>query len=469
MKFTKYFSPVLFAAALLFAVGMTSCSEEIVTGKPVDESPYEEAGESYGFIERAEAARPTEVIELRSVGFSTDLHFGLTKPLNHAVDATLVVDQTLVAAFNKNGNTDFELFPVILVDIENNGLATVAPGEKRSNAVTMHIKSGNELVVGKTYLLPVAAHSVTEGVKGGEVSNMLLVRYVGEMQNAAKDPDIKIISCMEVNDANPLNNMEFTLKNSGKQLIDIVILFSGNINYNAETGRVYVNNNENVSAILNNREKYLKPLQDRGIKVVLGIMGNGDISGVANLADHTAREFARELKTYCDAYNLDGIFYDDEYSKYGPGPGFVSASNAAASRLVYETKRAMPDKLCMVYIFSKTSSLVAIDGMNPGQYIDFAIADYGAGASPAKYPGSTVKQMSPWSQQFNSGSWASTTNLTKLRNEGYGGHMIFAFDPARDGAGFATGRQMTALKNIASTLYDDELVWSGKVYPKDWN
>lgn len=469
MKFTKYFSPVLCVAALVFAVGTTSCSEDVVTGKPVDESPYDQANESYGFVERAEAARPTEVIELRVDGFSTNLHFGLTKPLNHAVDATLAVDQTLVAAFNKKGSTDFELFPVSLVEIENGGAATVAPGEKRSNAVALHIKKSDELVVGKTYLLPIAANSVTEGVKGGEISNTLLVRYMGEMNDPAKASGIKIISCMEINDANPLNMLEFTLKNSGKQLIDIVILFSANINYNAELGRVYLNRNENITALLNNREKYIKPLQDRGIKVVLSILGNHDISGVANLADHTAREFAQELKSFCDAYNLDGIFYDDEYSKYGPGPGFVTPSNKAASRLVYETKRAMPDKLCMVYILSNTSSLVTIDGMNPGQYIDFATADYQQGASVDNYPGSTVKQLAPWSQEFNRGRWVSTSNLRSLRDGGYGAHMIFAFDPERDGVNFAAGRQMTALKDIASTLYDDEIEWSGVVHPKDWN
>ena len=40
---------------------------------------------------------------------------------------------------------------------------------------------------------------------------------------------------MEVNDANPLNNLSFTLKSNGKPLVDALIIFSANINYNVET------------------------------------------------------------------------------------------------------------------------------------------------------------------------------------------------------------------------------------------
>ena len=66
--------------------------------------------------------------------------------------------------------------------------------------------------------------------------------------------------------------------------------------------------------VLNNREKYLKPLQDRGIKVILSIMGHYTHAGVANMKEETAKAFAKELKIICDIYQLDGIFYDDEYT-----------------------------------------------------------------------------------------------------------------------------------------------------------
>ena len=81
------------------------------------------------------------------------------------------------------------------------------------------------------------------------------------------------------------------------------------------------------------------------MKVILGILGNHDRSGVANLSKEGAIKFAQELKAVVEAYELDGVFFDDEYSSYGSYPGFVTPSVEAASRLCYECKRIMPDKL----------------------------------------------------------------------------------------------------------------------------
>ena len=98
--------------------------------------------------------------------------------------------------------------------------------------------------------------------------------------------NIKLFSFTEVNDTNPLNNLNFTLKNSGKPLIDMVVLFSANINYDAANDKVFVSNNPNVQHLLTNRAKYLKPLQDKGIKVILSILGNHDRSGIAIFQQH---------------------------------------------------------------------------------------------------------------------------------------------------------------------------------------
>lgn len=125
---------------------------------------------------------------------------------------------------------------------------------------------------------------------------------------ATTKANIKLFSFTEVNDTNPLNNLNFTLKNSGKPLIDMVVLFSANINYDAANDKVFVSNNPNVQHLLTNRAKYLKPLQDKGIKVILSILGNHDRSGIANLSTTRAKAFAQELKNTCDLYNLMAYF-----------------------------------------------------------------------------------------------------------------------------------------------------------------
>ena len=101
-------------------------------------------------------------------------------------------------------------------------------------------------------------------------------------------------------------------------------------------------NNPNVQFLLDNNEQFLQPLRKRGMKVILGILGNHDAAGVAQLSDMGCREFAKELAAYCNAYNLDGVGFDDEYSNSPDlsNPWFAPWSSAAASRLLYETQES---------------------------------------------------------------------------------------------------------------------------------
>ena len=70
------------------------------------------------------------------------------------------------------------------------------------------------------------------------------------------------------------------------------------------------------------------------------------------------------------------------------------------------------------------------------------------------------------SGEYGLNRYPTTTALRNLRSGGYGAHMIFAFDPNR--ANFSS-RQMPALQNIASILFDDELVFdTNHRYAKDW-
>lgn len=287
--------------------------------------------------------------------------------------------------------------------------------------------------------------------------------------SADKESGIKLFSFIEVNDTNPLNNLNFTLKKSGKPLVDVVVLFSANINYDKVKDIVYVSKNPNVQHLLTNRVKYLKPLKDKGIKVLLGIMGNHDRSGIANLSKERAKQFAQELKKECEMYDLDGVFFDDEYSAYEtPLPlGFVTPSNDAAARLSYETKQAMPDKLVTVYVYSRTSSFRnAVDGVQAGNFVDYAIHDYGRNRDLSRdYPGLPKSRMAMSSQEFNLNRYATAQSLRDLRSNGYGAHMIFAMDPYR--GNFKT-RQLPAMETIAKELFDDELLYLDKPYSKDW-
>lgn len=325
------------------------------------------------------------MVEFRNQG-QAEIYLASSKNTETDVVDNLKFDAEVLNAYNDENNSDYELFPMDLVSFESD--FQLSKGSNKSGKTLVQITTSEALSAEKTYVIPVRTEVKSGNIKLSEKESvhLIFVKDLSTIPTVDKASGIKIISCMEVNDTNPLNNLCFSLKESGIPLIDIVILFSANINYNNETGKVYVYNNPNVQHILNNREKYLKPLQDRGMKIVLGILGNHDRARVSNLADETARLFAQELKVVCDFYHLDGIFVDDEYSAYqNPVPvGFVSPSSA--SRLCYEAKQAMPDRLICAY--ASTSSLPEIDGHQSGEFVDYGIHDYGGSSDlSSNYPG----------------------------------------------------------------------------------
>ncbi len=469
MEYYRLIRNKLLAAILILSAGFfTACGNDDIKVGSIDEENYQTPNDIFGYIINADGKRSSALVEFRDTG-ETELYLGLTNDASQPVNVVFKYDKTVLDAYNLANSSSYEAFPEDLVTFQNGGSVSISSGENKSNSLPVSIRSNGSLDPSKSYVIPVTTELKSGDIKTGEATNYLIfVKDLTLLPDASKASGIKIISCMEVNDTNPLNNLCFTLKESGKPLIDIVILFSSNINYDNETGRVYNYKNPNVQHLLDNREKYLKPLQDRGIKVVLGILGNHDRSGVANLADETARAFAKELKAVCDAYKLDGIFWDDEYSAYqiSPPVGFVDPSSAAAARLCYETKKVMPDRLMCTYVYGLLWSFPDVDGVQPGDFLDWGMHDYGGSFDLSdNYPGLQKSGMALYSQEFARNYFASESDLQDLRSNGYGGHMIFAMNPY--GANFSSS-QLPAMQSIARILFDDELVYDENPYSKDW-
>ena len=189
-------------------------------------------------------------------------------------------DATVLDEYNRANRTSHVALPESMVSFTNDGAATLKAGNSQSAPMTVGITSDGSLDSEVSYAVPVRISTGASrvSVSSNSQTRIIFVRDLTGLQDCFKTvidangnevDGIKIFSCMEVNDTNPLNNLRYTLKKSGKYMVDAVILFAGNINYNDETGRVYFNANPNVQHLLDNREKYLKPLQDRGMKVII--------------------------------------------------------------------------------------------------------------------------------------------------------------------------------------------------------
>lgn len=471
MKYlAKKYSLLLWGLFVIFPmITLQSCKEDAISVKSIDESRYGVTGESIGYLAGVDGRIDNSTFEFRTEG-TYDVLLQLSKPNAQGVKGSVVYSEEVLNAYNKKNGTTFKAFPQTLVTLSGNGQVEVKANATSSDPVKVSVKTGAEIDGKETYVIPLSTTLLVGGVLSKSSDLLLFVNDLSKVPSTNKSTGIKIISCMEVNDTNPLNNLSLKLKNSDKYLIDMVILFSSNINYDATTGKVKVTHNPNVTHLLANRAKYIKPLQDKGMKVILSILGNHDRSGVANLSDAAAKVFAQEIKAVCDAYNLDGVFFDDEYSKeiYPAPPGFVSPSSQAAARLVYETKMAMPNKLTMVYVYSSTRYFGdPVDGKSAGQYVDYALHDYGGSYDLSRnYPGLPKSGWGMSSAEYARGYIPSTSDLSDIRTGGFGAHMIFAFDPNRDNFEWL---QTPALQDVAKTLFDDELVIDkSQIYSKDW-
>ncbi len=476
MNTKKYMTQSFLSLALMFGgVAFTSCTDDIMGGKPVDEGAYESVTRVEGMLLDVKSNKNESVLELRGDKVETELNFRLTKAPGKGVDVKIEVDPTYLATYNEEHNTEFEIFPVENVTIDREGKLLLAPDEMRSAKVGVTLKAGEKMEADKTYLLPLTVTSTTEGVTLSEKAShaVYMVKDLRSQGDTFKGEDaVKTVLYFEVNDTNPLNALEFVLKDSGKLFFDEVILFSANINYNTDEGRVYVFNNPNVQFLLDNNEEFLQPLRKRGMKVILGILGNHDAAGVAQLSDMGAREFAKELAAYCKAYNLDGVGFDDEYSSWPDvnNPWFTMASGKAASRLLYETKCAMPDKTVMVYYLNAIydNTIEAVEGIRPGEFVDYAVADYGGTARPMD--GMTLKQCSGMSIELNRGSGNSSEEFARSkRKEGYGYYMFFALGHTNSLVNnFVSYRsQVGRCQSVCRGLYDEELLMPEYYYKKN--
>ena len=484
-KFNLY--KVSLAAILLSFYGglFTACSDTEFDAKPVDESQFHVSDEQMGYLADIDGKTEFSSLEIQA-GYSKDVELFLkaTKPSSSASEVSLKYDEEVLERYNAETENEFMEFPSANVLLEAGGVMALPENSQVSEAVKVSFTTTEQMEAGKTYVIPLSANVTSGTLKFSEKSSsfLIFVKILENVGDCFKGEDaVKLFSVIETNDTNPLNHLCFTLKDSKKYLFDYVVFFSDNIVLDKETGTVHALHNDNIVKLLNNKDKYLKPLQDRGIKVILGIMADHTHASIGNLKPETAQAFARYMKNVCDTYELDGFFYDDEYdSPESPTPpGFWDTkSSEYAAQLLYEMKRVMPDKINISYALGVLKDMSAegcsIDGKGAQYYVDYVMCDYNDWDIDfaSAYPGVDSRRWGMYSQEFNRGYWAKDEYLQKVK-EAKASHFIFAMDPFRESFNEATGSnihqsQQEALQKIGQIFYGEEVVYDGKPYPKDY-
>lgn len=254
----------------------------------------------------------------------------------------------------------------------------------------------------------------------------------------------KGVCYVEVNNADIRKVGKYKLS-TGQQLFDIAIIFAANINYNTSTQKAELFFNTNVSNVLNNKTTYIKPLQDKGIKVLLSILGNHQGAGFCNFTSQaSAQAFAQQLANAVNTYGLDGIDFDDEYAEYGNN-GTGQPNSSSFVYLVTALRSLLPNKIISFYFYGPAASRLSYNGVTVGSKVNYSWnAIYGSYSVP-NIPGLAKANLGPAAIDIQATSSSTAASLaTQTVNNGYGIYLYYNL-PNSD--------VHTYLSSISSNLY----------------
>lgn len=243
--------------------------------------------------------------------------------------------------------------------------------------------------------LPLSRRSLLRGAAIGAVGATGLVSGVGmPAAHAATKHGPRTTCYVEVNNHSIANVGKYVLESNGAPVFDYALIFAANINYDGK--KAYLYNNPQVQATLDNVDTLVRPLQAKGIKVMLSVLGNHQGAGFANFADRgTASAFASQLASTVQKYGLDGIDFDDEWADYGTN-GTAQPNDWSFVELCQQLRRMLPNKTISMYYIGPSSERVVYDGVSVGSFIDYAVHPYYGGYAPPGYiniPGLTNQQI----------------------------------------------------------------------------
>ncbi len=264
----------------------------------------------------------------------------------------------------------------------------------------------------------------------------------------------KLTTYIETNDINPLNMGEYTFTGTDEQVVDHVILFASNIRGTVSTVELY--HNPNQTYILNNRNTLVKPLQDKGIKVLLGLLGDHTGVGFANLTESQITSFANQVADCIEANGLDGVDFDDEYAEYGKISGTPSPSGTNFSALITALRAhpKMVGKLITAFYYGYAYNF----NQTAKDALDYMWPNFGVSGAPSGFANSKWAKMSIQYTQGTPG--ASQIQVASKSYSGYGAIMMFNVRNY-DASG--------TMNYFAPNVWGGKKVsWSGTSYPKNY-
>ena len=300
-----------------------------------------------------------------------------------------------------------------------------------------------------TGLVATSCSNQDEGVMPTQEDTQVSTRAVGN-----KTPKLTVY--IETNDVNPLNAGEYKFSNTSEEVVDHVILFASNIRGTSNTVQLYHNSNQTY--ILNNVNTLIRPLQAKGIKVLLGLLGDHTGVGFANLTPAMINTFAQQVANCVNTYGLDGVDFDDEYAEYGKIGGLPAQSGIIMGNLINRLRQLLPNKLITAFCYGNAWGMNATSMAN----LNYLWPNFGCSSNPPSgFPANKWAKLTiSINNQGNTSPSGDGIQNCANSYGGYGAIMMFNMREW-DTSGI--------MNNFASRVWGGRTVsWTGTSYPKNY-
>ena len=308
----------------------------------------------------------------------------LNEAATESENLTVVVDNDFdVEAFRLEvTNSNYRLLPKDAYELDNDGKVAISAGDIQSDKFSLKIKGWmlpvpNDAELETTqYILPLRVKE-----KNGYETLIYRINWTNGKHRLVISKGYTSIVYVDTEVMNPLVSSvywynEDNFGGGGKmqfgQLFDVVNLLRATV---GAGGKLTLG--ADISHVLKNANKYIRPLQIMGMKVCLTVKNSPTI-GFCHLDDVSIENFVAQVKIVLDIYGLDGIDLWDDSDEYS----MKSIENAAAyPKLIKALREALPkDKMLTVADKGEATSTFfdkeKCGGIEVGKYIDYAYNGY---------------------------------------------------------------------------------------------
>ncbi len=379
---------ILFCAAAL--AGLTACDADLVErtgGKQPDKEGLEN---TYGKLRSSNSATNSVGMLLNEGGGSSsdNFYYQLTKPAPGTLTLEAEVDPELLDAYNQAAGMERTLLPEANYEFPDGKTLSMASGKEHSQPLRIRFLADG-LAPGE-YALPIAVENAAVGTTPQVLYYNITIRQPQPGDRELLKEDIFFVFYINTSEYDPrIVTDYYAQKTQGlRPVIEVWYRTLGNIvnlrtvmlDYDDASGRALLNLGKDMRYILDNRVKYILPIQDAERKVCLCIEGGGKGLGFCNMNDAQIADFAAQVKTAIEEYGLDGVNLWDRNSGYGK-EGMPAVNTTSYPKLIVALREALgADKLVTVVDHMEPTEYfwdtAATGGIEVGEYIDYAWSGY---------------------------------------------------------------------------------------------